>query len=184
NLRSYRDAHEMVPPKVPFVAPTIEIFPGETVRITLHNKLPDEPNCDATSHDVNIPHCFNTTNLHSHGLWVSPVGNSDNVLLSINPSVDFQYEYNVPPDHPAGTFWYHPHRHGSTALQVASGMAGVLIVKGTRLPTPQTHGDIDTLLQYADGTPVAERILLLQQIRYACRDAAGKIKTKTDNGKV
>ena len=27
------------------------------------------------------PHCFNGTNLHSHGLWVSPTGNSDNVLL-------------------------------------------------------------------------------------------------------
>src|SRR5262249_34802720 len=46
NLRSYRDAHEMVPPKVPFVAPTIEIFPGETVRIPVPQKPPDEPNCD------------------------------------------------------------------------------------------------------------------------------------------
>jgi len=40
------------------------------------------------------------------------------VLLSINPGVDFEYVYNLPPDHPAGTFWYHSHRHGSTALQV------------------------------------------------------------------
>ena len=49
-------------------------------------------------------------------------------------------------DHPAGTFWYHTHRHGSTALQVSSGMAGALIIRGNRLPTPTTHGDIDTLL--------------------------------------
>ena len=51
---------------------------------------------------INMPHCFNGTNLHTHGLWVNPTGNSDNVLLSINPGVDFQYEYNIPPDHPAG----------------------------------------------------------------------------------
>src|SRR5262249_25932402 len=31
-LRSYRDVREAALPKVPFVAPTVEIFPGETVR--------------------------------------------------------------------------------------------------------------------------------------------------------
>ena len=35
--------------------------------------------------DHNKPHCFNGTNLHTHGLWVNPSGNGDNVLLSINP---------------------------------------------------------------------------------------------------
>ena len=80
---------------VPFVAPTIEIVPGETVRVTLHNKLPAEPDCAPPGQDVNTPNCFNRTNLHSHGLWISPTGNGDNVLLSINPGVSFQYEYNV-----------------------------------------------------------------------------------------
>jgi FtsP/CotA-like multicopper oxidase with cupredoxin domain len=175
-LRSYRDAHETTPPKVPFVAPTIEVFPGETVRITLNNRLPAEANCEQPGQDHNVPHCFNRTNLHSHGLWVSPSGNSDNVLLSINPNVSFQYEYNVPADHPAGTYWYHPHRHGSTALQVSSGMAGALIVRGTRLPTPQRRGDVDTLLKDSLGAPLRERVVLFQQIQYACRDADGEIK--------
>jgi FtsP/CotA-like multicopper oxidase with cupredoxin domain len=112
-LRSYTGAN--MDPRAPYVAPTIEVNPGDTVRITLHNKLPPDPSCVATGMDPDTPHCFNGTNLHSHGLWVSPTGNSDNVLLSINPGVDFQYEYNIPPDHPAGTFWYHSHRHGSTA---------------------------------------------------------------------
>jgi FtsP/CotA-like multicopper oxidase with cupredoxin domain len=35
-----------------------------------------------------------------------------------------------PQSHPAGTFWYHPHAHGATHNQVASGMAGFLIVEG------------------------------------------------------
>ena len=93
-----------------FVAPTIVMKPGQTVRIGLHNRLPLEPGC-ADGKGINQPHCFNITNLHSHGLWVSPTGNSDNVLLSLHPGVDFEYEYNVPEDHPAGTFWYHPHKH-------------------------------------------------------------------------
>ena len=31
-----------------------------------------------------MPHGFNTTNLHTHGLHVSPVGNSDNVLHAVD----------------------------------------------------------------------------------------------------
>jgi L-ascorbate oxidase len=169
HLRSYRDAHSPTPSKVPFVAPTIEIAPGETVRITLNNKLPaNDPSCPGPAGQPDTPHCFNYTNLHSHGLWVSPAGNSDNVLNNIAPGVSFQYEYNVPLDHPSGTFWYHPHLHGSTALQVSSGMAGILVVSGNRLPTRQATGDIDTLLRQPNGAPVPERLLLLQQIQYAC----------------
>jgi len=177
-LRSYRDATQTTVSKIPFVAPTVEIVPGETMRITLHNNLPQtNQNCPAPDGSINTPHCFNRTNLHSHGLWVSPTGNSDNVLISINPTVSFQYEYNVPPDHPAGTFWYHPHLHGSTALQVSSGMAGLMIIRGNRLPTVQSTGDVDTLLKEPTGSPFPERLVLLQQVQYACRDAAGKIET-------
>jgi FtsP/CotA-like multicopper oxidase with cupredoxin domain len=35
-----------------------------------------------------------------------------------------------PQPHPPGTHWYHPHAHGATHNQVASGMAGFLIVEG------------------------------------------------------
>ena len=155
-----------------FVSPTIEVAPGDTIRVNLNNKLPPDPSC--VMHDEKMPdgpHCFNGTNLHTHGLWVNPSGNGDNVLLSINPGVKFQYEYNIPGDHPSGTFWYHTHRHGSTALQVSSGMAGALIVRGDRLPTALAHGDVDTLLK-----GMTERILLMQQIQYACRGAPTKDK--------
>jgi FtsP/CotA-like multicopper oxidase with cupredoxin domain len=36
----------------------------------------------------------------------------------------------APQPHPPGTHWYHPHAHGSTHDQVASGLAGFLIVEG------------------------------------------------------
>jgi FtsP/CotA-like multicopper oxidase with cupredoxin domain len=174
HLRSYQGTG--VNPAAPFVAPTIEMAPGESVRISLRNRLPPDPGCNDGKSPVNSPHCFNGTNLHSHGLWVSPTGNSDNVLLSINPGVSFQYEYNLPPDHPSGTFWYHTHRHGSTALQVSSGMAGALIVRGNRKPTAAANGDIDTLLQDAAGIPIPERIVLFQQIQYACTGPDHKLK--------
>lgn len=173
-LRSYQGDHS--DPAIPFISPQVVATPGQTLRFTLHNQLPKEdPSC-TTSVDVNKPHCFNTTNLHSHGLWISPAGNSDNVLLSIHPGQSFQYEYNIPADHPAGTFWYHTHRHGSTALQVSSGMAGALVIKGKRLPTPDHPGDLDTLLQPSTAQPFHERLVVLQQIPYACRNADGTIK--------
>ncbi|KIH80449.1 multicopper oxidase family protein [Pseudomonas batumici] len=181
SLRSYVGTD--VNPKTPFIAPTIDVTPGDTVRITLNNQLPADPSCTAHDSKPDVPHCFNGTNLHSHGLWVSPTGNSDNVLLSINPGVSFQYEYNIPADHPAGTFWYHPHRHGSTAIQVASGMAGALIIHGDRKPTRDANGDIDTLLKGTDGKPFKERLLVFQQIPYACKDAAGNFRYKIVKGK-
>ncbi len=42
-------------------------------------------------------------------------GNSDNVLIALLPG-EVEAEYNIPADHPRGTFWYHLHMHGSTAL--------------------------------------------------------------------
>ena len=179
-LRSYQG--EGVDPEVSFVPPAIYLRPGDTFLFNLKNDLPaDDPSC-VEHGDINIPHCFNTTNMHVHGLWVSPAGNSDNVLLSLKPGASFTHEYNVPADHPAGTFWYHPHTHGSTALQVSSGMGGPLIIRGERLPGRDHTGDIDTLLRTPDGAPLGERILSLTQIAYACgpRRDDGSIDIKTD----
>jgi len=170
-LRSYQGTDTN--PDVPFVAPTVTMRPGDTFRITLNNKLPAEgPEC-LESTTPNIPHCFNSTNLHSHGFWVSPTGNSDNVLITIRPNVEFTYEYNLPDAHPAGTFWYHPHLHGSIALQVSSGMAGAMIVEGDRLPGPNSPGDIDVLLANPTGPKLPEQLVLFQQIPYACYTIPG-----------
>lgn len=167
-LRSYVAEGAAPNPFTPFVAPTLRTRPGETIRVALDNELAPEPDCKQPN--INTPHCFNSTNLHSHGLWVSPSGNSDNVLITIRPKVAFEYEYNIPATHPAGTFWYHPHQHGSTALQVSSGMAGALIIDGERAPTPTRSGDIDTLLRDETGTAFRERVVLFQQVAYACRE--------------
>jgi FtsP/CotA-like multicopper oxidase with cupredoxin domain len=174
-LRAYTQDGLPLPER--FVSPSIVARPGDTVRVKLNNRLPQtttsyDAGCSSTEH--NVPHCFNGTNLHVHGLNVNPSGNGDNVLLSINPGVSFEYEYAIAPEHPAGTFWYHTHRHGSTALQVSSGMAGPLLIKVDRLPTPTSNGDLDTLLEGV--TTMKERTLVFQQIQYGCFDQNQDIK--------
>lgn len=117
------------------VAPTLEISPGDQLEITVKNQLPQnaDKHCTDPSSDINTPHCFNNTNLHTHGLWVDP-DTEDDVLTSIQPGESKVYRYNIRRDHAAGTFWYHPHVHGSTAIQVGSGMVGALIIRGDRKP--------------------------------------------------
>jgi hypothetical protein len=155
--------------------PVIEAKPGNTLRITLTNSLdPNDPTC--SSH----PGCFNTLNMHFHGLHVSPTGNSDNVLINIAPHTKYEYEVNIPEDHPSGTFWYHPHRHESTAIGVASGASGAIIIRGDRLYVGSGPGDVDTVLHDASGKPMPEHIFLLQQIPYACFNAPGQINQNAD----
>ena len=156
-----------------FVAPTIRVAPGQRLAIDIDNRL--EP-CTEKQRVEHL--CFNDTNMHTHGLWVSPAGNSDNVLISIAPGERFRYEYDIPSDHPAGTFWYHPHAHGSGFVQVGSGMAGALIVTGNRLPTATSPGDFDILLKDERGRPIPERVMIIQQIEYGCLDDKGKVEGK------
>ncbi len=92
--------------------PTLRVRPGDLLRVRLVNHL-DQP-----------------TNLHTHGLHVSPHGNGDNPFVTIDPGSSFDYAIRIPADHPAGTFWYHPHHHGTVADQIFAGLVGALLVQG------------------------------------------------------
>ncbi|VXB33219.1 L-ascorbate oxidase [Burkholderia sp. 8Y] len=172
NMRSYNGCPS---------GPTISIKPGATLKLNFTNNLPlnpDDGTCPSQPDHV-TPHCFNNTNIHTHGLHVSPSGNADNVLITVPPSggkstsaSTHQYVYTIPSNHPSGTFWYHSHLHGSTAIDVASGMAGVLIVRGSRparAGVANGSADIDTILRRKLlGLPLTEHVMLFQQIEYAC----------------
>ncbi|MEX3959461.1 multicopper oxidase family protein [Trinickia sp. EG282A] len=156
------------------MGPTISVGPGQTLKLRLNNALPPE-SADTCPPDAahDTPHCFNTVNVHMHGMHVSPSGSSDNVFVSVPPGDSANYTYPIPRNHPAGTFWYHSHRHGSTAIDVASGMEGVLIVRGHRTAARrEANGgiaDIDTILHDArSGKPFPEHVFLFQQIEYGC----------------
>jgi FtsP/CotA-like multicopper oxidase with cupredoxin domain len=134
--------------------PTLRLRPGDVPRIRLVNDLP--PNPDPVPLDMALPHHFNTTNFHSHGLHVSPDGISDNIFRSMEPGQSYDIEIAIPADHPKGTYWYHPHHHGSADVQMTSGMAGTLIVEGDFEDVPEIAG-------------ASERLLILNEVLFDYR---------------
>lgn len=116
--------------------PTLRVNPGDTLRILLDNKLPPNPPSDEPATHLRYP---NSTNLHTHGLHVDPgilapgiYGDYvvDDPASAVQPGQTRQHLFNIGQGHPPGAYFYHPHLHGSTAIQMGSGMAGALIVGG------------------------------------------------------
>ena len=124
--------------------PTLRVKPGDTIKIQLSNEFP--PNRDQSPANLATPHQFDTTNFHSHGMHVSPSGISDNVMRSMEPGKTYDIEISVPANHVPGTNWYHPHAHGSANIQMASGMAGALIVEGDFADVPEIANAKDRVL--------------------------------------
>ncbi|GAA3642312.1 hypothetical protein GCM10022267_31220 [Lentzea roselyniae] len=133
--------------------PTLRVRPGDKLVLNQLNLLPPNPDQDHV-HDHNTPHHFNTFNLHTHGLHVDPGGIADNVFRSFTPrdparglyQARYRSEVHLPPEHEAGTYWYHPHTHGSSVVQLLSGMAGVLIVEGAVDRVPQIAAAADVVV--------------------------------------
>jgi len=108
--------------------PTLRVRPGDLIRLRLTNRI-GQP-----------------TNLHTHGLHVSPQGNSDNPFITVDPGGSFNYAITVPSDHPAGTFWYHPHHHGTVADQIFAGLAGALLIDSGADPEIPVSDDLVLLV--------------------------------------
>jgi FtsP/CotA-like multicopper oxidase with cupredoxin domain/peroxiredoxin len=147
-------------------APEIRASPGDLLRVRLFNRIsraePDKPFAP------NKPNGFNITNLHTHGLHVSPEGRSDNVYLEVGPEEGIGLCFDIPATHTPGTFWFHAHRHGSTALQLSSGMAGALIVD------PGPAGGIDDVPEIKEAMKDGrEKVLVFQQLRYTINPQTG-----------
>ena len=86
--------------------PTLRLRPGDVLRIRLTNDLP--PNPDPVPLDMALPHHFNTTNFHSHGLHVSPGGISDNIFRSMEPGRGLRHRDRHPGRSPAGDLLVSP----------------------------------------------------------------------------
>lgn len=143
--------------------PTMYVDPGSRLSIVMNNRLPkvspwSGDHCGQMKMDGTQPtpaECFMHTNLHTHGLLVSPSSimtngklrcvpapsncgpldssqitfSSDDVLADIAPGARNNYCIVLPDFHEPGTYWYHAHTHGSTGYQVSSGMAGALVIR-------------------------------------------------------
>jgi FtsP/CotA-like multicopper oxidase with cupredoxin domain len=117
-----------------YVGPTLMINPGDLINVTIANDTPE------------------ITNLHTHGLHVSPLGNGDNPFLQIMPGESNEYSIQVPADHPQGLFWYHPHNHGTVNDQIFKGLSGLLVVGRPDGGAPELNGLTQRLLALDNTT--------------------------------
>ncbi len=102
--------------------PTLRLLPGDILSLTLTNSLPAMP--------VGSPY-VNDTNLHFHGLHVSPnAPGDDSIDMLALPGQTLSYQLAIPYDHPAGLYWYHSHAHGEVERQNLSGMSGAIVIDG------------------------------------------------------
>lgn len=107
--------------------PVIRVKAGDTLNINLYNDLGEEPT--DTSGDHNQFRQPNHTNIHTHGLHVSSEAPADDIFTLLAPGESYSYTYQIPSWHMGGSHWYHPHHHGSTALQAGGGAVGFLLVE-------------------------------------------------------
>jgi len=122
-----------------YIPPVLRLRPGDTLFLDIDNRSSDP------------------TNLHLHGLNVSPRINSDatvgdNIFVSVDPANRLSYRIAIPSTHNPGLYWYHTHLHMLAQRQVMGGLSGGLIIDGILDPLPQLQG-------------LVERVMLLKDIQ-------------------
>jgi suppressor of ftsI len=155
--------------------PTIHVVPGGRLNVALSNQM------NPLSVEACVAHpCPQNTNLHFHGMEVSPRRPSDDVLTMLAaPGRQLSYTVVIPKTHPAGLFWYHPHPHGESNRQVEDGMAGAIIVDGIERYAPQVRGLRERVLVVRDDEPHSAMTFLQQavaQVKVAVANVFGGIE--------
>lgn len=128
-----------------FPAPTLMIEPGDALRLRIRDeRIPNEFLQASDLHFDPTEPVPDASNLHTHGLLVSPAGEGDNVYRTFLPGNSYLTEMRLGADHSEGMNWYHPHMHGSTAPQVFGGLAGLIQVGG--LVAPEHSAQVEGLV--------------------------------------
>jgi len=147
-------------------SPTLRLNPGDLLILNLKNDLVDTQHSPAANNHNhsqsksgnNSDPCLSgamtsiSTNLHFHGLTVPPLCHQDDVLkTSIQPTdAPFEYRFRVPANEPPGLYWYHPHIHGFSKIQVLGGASGALIIEGIERANCQLAGLPERVLVIRD----------------------------------
>lgn len=154
-----------------YMAPTLVLTVGDTLRIRLNNRLPANVPLQSSVPYLNHQ---NSTNLHFHGLHVDPTeirpgvfGDFvvDSPIAGVLPGGTRQHELAIPLDHTNGIYWYHPHLHGSSNVQVSSGMFGAILIRDP--------GD-----KFITSPDIRERIIHVHKVNL---NAAGKTESFYDS---
>lgn len=127
-----------------YAAPLLRVHPGDTVHLRLRNLARHQP-----------------SNVHYHGLDVSPKPPGDNIFVQVEPENCYDYTIQIPSDQSTGLYWYHSHMMGLAERQVFNGLSGGLLVEG-----------IAEKLPFLDG--IRNRVMILKDIQAS---ADGKVTT-------
>lgn len=129
-----------------YLGPTIRLRRGQTVKIHLHNELPED------------------TTVHWHGLHV-PSDVDGQPRLPIRPGETMTVGFEVLDR--AGMFWYHSHAHGEqggrVGFQSYAGLAGLLIVEDDEeraLKLPADENELHLVLQDRSFSDTNELVYL------------------------
>jgi len=128
-------------------SPTLHVNPGDTIKITLTNQVPQAPGGRSEVVSNGEAACGSTTmtdstvNMHFHGTNTSPTCHSDEVIHTlVNSGETFQYVLHIPKDEPPGLYWYHPHVHGTSSHMLQGGATGMIEVQGIANIQPAVAG--------------------------------------------
>jgi suppressor of ftsI len=144
------------------IAPVIRVSPGDTLKIEYENDLPVH-----STESCAISPCKNMTNLHFHGMEVSPQSPQDDVIdMMAMPGDTLHYVVRIPADHPPGLFWYHTHPHGESHRQALDGMSGAIVIEGMERYVPEVRSLREQVLvvrgesieHSADGASLLHRV--------------------------
>jgi FtsP/CotA-like multicopper oxidase with cupredoxin domain len=147
-------------------SPTLRLQPGDLLTLRLKNEIVALPGSVGSAGSNHSAHATasdaspcsrgvmsaTSTNLHFHGLSVSPVCHADEVLkTSIQPTdPPFEYHFRVPRNAAPGLYWYHPHIHGFSSSQVLGGASGALVIEGIERAIPEVAGLPERILVIRD----------------------------------
>ncbi len=115
--------------------PLIRVARGGSIDLTLTNNLTNQ-----------------YTNIHFHGMQVSPKGDSDNIFRLTDAGETNRYHVEIPLAHQPGLYWYHSHGYEVSQRQVIGGLSGGIIVEGILDPFPELAG-------------IREQVMLLKNTR-------------------
>jgi suppressor of ftsI len=143
--------------------PVIRVQPGTVLNVEYKNELAAQSKEDCFGHP-----CMQMTNLHFHGLHVSPNAPQDDVLdMMASPGETLHYSVQVPPQQPPGLYWYHTHSHGESYIQDLDGMSGAIIVEGIERYVPEVRHMRERILVLRDlvlPSDAAERRTVMESV--------------------
>ena len=135
---------------------TLRLDAGDLLKVNFNNNLVQQTTRVVQHNAFQTP---DTSNLHFHGPFISGELPSDDVTMAVPAGQSYQYQTVFPVEHMPGTFWIHPHYHGSTSLQVSGGTAAALIVNDPAgyLPTEiESARELVMVIQHFDLEETAE----------------------------